>query len=588
MRTLRTTIILNIVCVILLLTLTKGHVNQGKCEVFSESKDRFVCVFSCTTSNNKVISGFQALHRVGASLTGLEVGGILESDPARRYAGTFLGMATLEAAHKASPKSIEDFTIAWKNRGNTHGNSQGNSRGNSQGNTEDNSEEESDENPQDSTTQPTTKSPRGQHPSNGGSTASTTHQPTTQATGCVDTNKEWCEARPQYCASSADFRLYCLATCNLCPAPNCSHEPFWCNSHVSRCTTSESRQKECSCTCRKAGVTIPSTTKAPRTAATTARPTAATTSSSDICADTRDDCHNNAHKCNRHSIRELCPKTCGICNETQPLDHASKGVCQDYRTWCSDLSHLPRCNNHNISRNHDSFRQGAHHSNTSPNNTDNNRKNNHNHINNYYNNTNNNHNYNHNNNHAKSQYYHTNNYHNHTNKDYNTYDYYNTNDYYNHTNNYHNGNHTTTNYNNNHTPTNKYNYNDDHTTTNYKHNHTSINNSKTHNPPEQSIKNSDNTIAGDNLQLYPQTTAFECLSQPSDIYSSHNIHPACRICINLDTCFKDWYQESSDLNECVTFDPRDQNTEIKCNYCCVGDDCNKGVKPAISSLYTKN
>ncbi|GFO04566.1 hypothetical protein PoB_003107100 [Plakobranchus ocellatus] len=56
-------------------------------------------------------------------------------------------------------------------------------------------------------------------------------------------------------------------------------------------------------------------------------------------------------------------------------------------------------------------------------------------------------------------------------------------------------------------------------------------------------------------------------------------------CITLETCFKKWYQESSDLTECVTFDPRDLSLDLECKYCCTGDNCNMGVKPHIASLY---
>ncbi|GFR91866.1 hypothetical protein ElyMa_004339000 [Elysia marginata] len=92
-------------------------------------------------------------------------------------------------------------------------------------------------------------------------------------------------------------------------------------------------------------------------------------------------------------------------------------------------------------------------------------------------------------------------------------------------------------------------------------------------------------------------TPFELLvSQPSPcapglgycgsyVVQSSSGRKVVKKCINFDTCFKDWYEESSDLTECVTFDPRDASKDIKCNYCCVGDDCNKGVKPATSSLY---
>lgn len=59
-------------------------------------------------------------------------------------------------------------------------------------------------------------------------------------------------------------------------------------------------------------------------------------------------------------------------------------------------------------------------------------------------------------------------------------------------------------------------------------------------------------------------------------------------CIDLDTCFKKWFEETSDLTECTTFDPREFTAEVECKYCCVDDNCNKGIVPAPSSLYNTN
>ncbi|GFO04570.1 hypothetical protein PoB_003107500 [Plakobranchus ocellatus] len=56
-------------------------------------------------------------------------------------------------------------------------------------------------------------------------------------------------------------------------------------------------------------------------------------------------------------------------------------------------------------------------------------------------------------------------------------------------------------------------------------------------------------------------------------------------CVDRATCHKDWYELSSDLTECMNFDSRYLRFDLQCSYCCVGDNCNKGVKPDFSTLY---
>ncbi|GFR78067.1 hypothetical protein ElyMa_002252300 [Elysia marginata] len=69
------------------------------------------------------------------------------------------------------------------------------------------------------------------------------------------------------------------------------------------------------------------------------------------------------------------------------------------------------------------------------------------------------------------------------------------------------------------------------------------------------------------------------------VSSNSSNHSNTYRCVDRPICVRDWYQVSSDRNKCVNFDPRDTFVTMHCNYCCVGDSCNTGVKPAVTDLF---
>ncbi|RUS87386.1 hypothetical protein EGW08_004840 [Elysia chlorotica] len=70
------------------------------------------------------------------------------------------------------------------------------------------------------------------------------------------------------------------------------------------------------------------------------------------------------------------------------------------------------------------------------------------------------------------------------------------------------------------------------------------------------------------------------------VTQSDGVRGIVKKCITLDTCFKKWFQESSDLPQCMNFESRDLSANFDCKFCCVGDNCNNGIRPAVASLYT--
>merc|ERR1712154_352953 len=51
-------------------------------------------------------------------------------------------------------------------------------------------------------------------------------------------------------------------------------------------------------------------------------------------------------------------------------------------------------------------------------------------------------------------------------------------------------------------------------------------------------------------------------------------------CVDQPTCYREWYQLSSNRSQCMNFDPaRGDNSDLDCHFCCVTDGCNMGYKP---------
>ncbi|XP_067661014.1 uncharacterized protein [Haliotis asinina] len=56
-------------------------------------------------------------------------------------------------------------------------------------------------------------------------------------------------------------------------------------------------------------------------------------------------------------------------------------------------------------------------------------------------------------------------------------------------------------------------------------------------------------------------------------------------CVNKQQCEKLWYQQTSDISECVDIDPTSLMSSVTCRYCCTTDNCNSGKVPASQHLY---
>ncbi|XP_067660275.1 mucin-2-like [Haliotis asinina] len=56
-------------------------------------------------------------------------------------------------------------------------------------------------------------------------------------------------------------------------------------------------------------------------------------------------------------------------------------------------------------------------------------------------------------------------------------------------------------------------------------------------------------------------------------------------CVNQNQCEKLWYEQTSDISECVDMDPTSLMSAMTCRYCCTTDNCNGGKIPAKETLY---
>ncbi|XP_060587561.1 uncharacterized protein LOC132743067 [Ruditapes philippinarum] len=59
-----------------------------------------------------------------------------------------------------------------------------------------------------------------------------------------------------------------------------------------------------------------------------------------------------------------------------------------------------------------------------------------------------------------------------------------------------------------------------------------------------------------------------------------------RSCGNFDTCYREWFEGSSDDDKCRDFDGNDQQfLDFHCTFCCTTDNCNTPLHPSQDSLY---
>ncbi|WAR30996.1 hypothetical protein MAR_033538, partial [Mya arenaria] len=56
-------------------------------------------------------------------------------------------------------------------------------------------------------------------------------------------------------------------------------------------------------------------------------------------------------------------------------------------------------------------------------------------------------------------------------------------------------------------------------------------------------------------------------------------------CGNFDTCYREWWQGTSDEDKCEDLSTNNQKLDFQCTFCCVSDNCNIPVRPAESTLY---
>ncbi|GFR63395.1 succinate dehydrogenase [ubiquinone] flavoprotein subunit, mitochondrial [Elysia marginata] len=83
-------------------------------------------------------------------------------------------------------------------------------------------------------------------------------------------------------------------------------------------------------------------------------------------------------------------------------------------------------------------------------------------------------------------------------------------------------------------------------------------------------------------QPCPQGTSY-CMVDISQTAGAREVR---KRCVDRPTCQREWYDETSDEDKCITFDPRDTSRRLVCHFCCVTDDCNRQLKPAQSSWFT--
>ena len=60
-------------------------------------------------------------------------------------------------------------------------------------------------------------------------------------------------------------------------------------------------------------------------------------------------------------------------------------------------------------------------------------------------------------------------------------------------------------------------------------------------------------------------------------------------CGNFDTCYREWFQGTSDYDKCDTVSEDNfQKLDFQCTFCCVENNCNADIRPAESTLYQKD
>ncbi|XP_052225453.1 MAM and LDL-receptor class A domain-containing protein 1-like isoform X1 [Dreissena polymorpha] len=79
--------------------------------------------------------------------------------------------------------------------------------------------------------------------------------------------------------------------------------------------------------------------------------------------------------------------------------------------------------------------------------------------------------------------------------------------------------------------------------------------------------------------LYPNNYCINHITNHLDGTRTVN-----RTCGNLDTCYRDWYLNTADADECDVV-KNNQHVDFKCTFCCINNDCNVPLRPAENHLY---
>ena len=56
-------------------------------------------------------------------------------------------------------------------------------------------------------------------------------------------------------------------------------------------------------------------------------------------------------------------------------------------------------------------------------------------------------------------------------------------------------------------------------------------------------------------------------------------------CGNFDTCYREWWQGTSDEDKCDDLSIWSQKIDFHCTFCCTKDNCNIPVRPSDDTLY---
>ncbi|XP_071096405.1 integumentary mucin C.1-like isoform X3 [Haliotis cracherodii] len=99
------------------------------------------------------------------------------------------------------------------------------------------------------------------------------------------------------------------------------------------------------------------------------------------------------------------------------------------------------------------------------------------------------------------------------------------------------------------------------------------------------------TCSGPMCGLFPVQTAVQCSGATPYCMNTLVNHldttkTITKSCATVEACRAKWWHQTSDRGECTGFNPgQPLAVEFTCNFCCVKDNCNKPIVPAIGTLF---